>query len=956
MTKIFGIGLSRTGTTSFCELMKNLGFKTIHLPFSMEQIDEHTFSNDSTVSARFEELDLRYPNSKFIYTIRNPQLWVASYLKGINQESRNAFYDNLPSDIVRQWISDGDLNLYGRNYLAMAGITKEELLSGFQRHKRRVQEYFKDRPDDLLVIDLTDETSYPFAKVVRFLEGNNLLKVTKTNGLIYTSFSKKLSAEKKTSPQSSDPSLKSVAIQFKIANTWMQLGKTQQAEKSYRKIIELKPDSKDVYFQLSRLLSERNQPTEAIEILRQGVKANPNEAELHKEFINIMERAGKLADAFDYYKLISISKKIEIAPDDILCCVVTRNELQRLPYFLSYYRDKGVKKFFVVDNDSTDETIPYLLKQPDVFIWQSTLSFNQANFGSVWFELLLRKFGKGHWCLTLDVDELLVYPDCENKNIPQLCQELDEKSKTAFSAVLLDMYSDKAIKDTQYTSGQDFLEVCPYFDRKFYHTKYEKSGPYKNQIYHFGGVRQRIFSDTGSYLLSKIALLKYESNFILAGGQHWTNRPESEIAEETGCLLHFKFFSTFINYAKQEAKRKEHYGNAMQYLEYEKGLLNDETLTLYDKRYSIKFRNSQQLVDLGIMKIISNSNMSSVRYMPDMFPKIQPVSADTTRPFWSVMITVYKRTQYLERALKNVLEQAPPEEEMQIEIIQDGTDVNVFNEIESIIRKIGGNRVCFYPASKNYGHPHIFNLCIERARGQWVHILHDDDWVKRGFYSSLKTGIETEPNIGAAFCRQIQLKDSGREHWISWLERETPGLITNWLERIAVMCRLQFSSIVVKREVYEKLGGFFSGANSAFDWDMWKRIAMFYTFWFEPEVLMCSTKDGHAETDYLLKSGQQVSDTLKSIELSHTYLPENIADELTKKARANYARYALDVAKRQLEKKEYQSAFANIREGLRCDSSENVKQILTSMLLQSDPENKNNKIDIPESSDHKNQK
>ena len=737
---------------------------------------------------------------------------------------------------------------------------------------------------------------------------------------------------------------KLINAQYKMANTWQLLGKTKQAEKSYLKIIGIKPDSKDAYLMLSRLMNERNQLKGIIEILRQGVEANPNEAELHKEFINALELDGKLDNAFNYYKLSQVSGEIKITQNDILCCVVVRNELQRLPYFLSYYREKGITKFLVVDNNSTDETIPYLLKQIDVSVWQSTLSFNRANFGSVWFELLLRKFGKEHWCLTLDADELLIYPDCEQKSIPDLCNELDNKGKTVFTAVLLDMYSDKTIKDTQYNSGQSFLEVCPYFDSKFYHIKYERSGPYKNQTYYFGGVRQRVFGEQGSYLLSKVALLKYNSNFILAGGQHWTNRSEFEIAEETGCLLHFKFFSAFIDYAKEESERKEHYGEGMQYKEYTQGLLNNENLKLFDEKYSLKFHNSQQLIDLGIMKTDDNSDDSSNRLLPQMFPRIQPLAENTARPFWSVMITVYKRTQYLEQALKSVLEQAPSTEEMQIEIIQDGTDETVRKEIEKIIRKIGGEQVCYYLASKQFGHPHIFNLCIERARGYWVHILHDDDWIKPGFYNSLKKGIETAPNIGAAFCRQIIIKDSESEHWVSWLERETPGIIANWLEKIATMCRIQFSSVVVKREVYEKLGGFFSGAKSAFDWDMWKRIAISYPFWFEPEVLSCSTKDGYEETNSLMKSGQQVADTRKSIELSRTYLPKNVTEKLTKKAGENYAKYAFDVAKLQLEKKDYQSAIANIREGLKCDNSEDTMQRLNSILLIS--EEGNNKSSI----------
>jgi glycosyltransferase involved in cell wall biosynthesis len=595
-----------------------------------------------------------------------------------------------------------------------------------------------------------------------------------------------------------------------------------------------------------------------------------------------------------------------------------RNESLRLPYFLSYYRKKGIRKFLIVDNNSTDDTLSYLLNEPDVYVWQSKHSFNKANFGSVWFELLLRKFGKRHWCLTLDADELLVYPGYEKKDISQLCRELDKNNKKALSAVLLDMYSDKPIKDTLYQTGQDFLEVCSYFDKKFYHTKYEKCGPYKNQIYYFGGVRERLFGDKGSYLLSKIPMLKYDSNFVLAGGQHWTNRPESEIAEESGCLLHFKFFSTFIDYVKQEAERKEHYGNGFQYNEYVQNISNNTDLILFDKSESVKFLNDKQLVDLGIMKAhSSNGHSFSFPNSPIKFPQIKPVPPNTARPLWSVMITVYKRTEYLERALSSVLQQAPNPDEMQIEVIQDGTDKTVRKKIESIIQKIGGSRVCFYPVQKQFGHPHIFNLCIERAHGHWIHILHDDDWIKPGFYSTLQKGIKKEPNIGAAFCRHVELKGQGRQ-WFSWTERETPGVIPNWLERIATMCRIQFSSLVVKREVYEGLGGFYSGANSAFDWDMWKRIAIHYPFWFEPEILACTTREGFAETDHLIRSGQQIADTRKSIELSHSYFPKDIADELTNKARENYALYALDVAKLQIENHDHQAAIANIREALKC--------------------------------------
>lgn len=45
--------------------------------------------------------------------------------------------------------------------------------------------------------------------------------------------------------------------------------------------------------------------------------------------------------------------------------------------------------------------------------------------------------------------------------------------------------------------------------------------------------------------------------------------------------------------------------------------------------------------------------------------------------------------------------------------------------------------------------------------------------------------------------------------------------------------------MVVRRDVYEQLGGFCPQAKSAFDWEMWKRIAVNYPVWYEPQTLVC---------------------------------------------------------------------------------------------------------------------
>ncbi|MBE9187290.1 glycosyltransferase [Microcoleus sp. LEGE 07076] len=330
-------------------------------------------------------------------------------------------------------------------------------------------------------------------------------------------------------------------------------------------------------------------------------------------------------------------------------------------------------------------------------------------------------------------------------------------------------------------------------------------------------------------------------------------------------------------------------------------------------------------------------NVAAVAVVPTLaleVAQISPVASNIRRPFWSVMIPTYNRVKYLEQALKSVLQQAPNAEEMQIEVVNDCSNQSIQDEMEAIVNAVGGGRVNFYRhPEQDIGQTAIFNLCIQRSHGEWVHILHDDDVVLRGFYSRLREGIEKEPSVGAAFCRHIYTDEAGNQRWVSWLERETPGVLTDWLEQVIVMCRLQASPIAVKRSVYESLGGFCPQAGAASDWEMWKRVAVHYPIWYEPEPLAWYRQHTSSDNTRLLKSGGLIADVRRSIDISQSYLPRAIADKLSNQAREHYAFYALDTAKKLLTDGEYEAAIAQIREGLKCSQSAQLKEALVSLLL-----------------------
>ncbi len=274
-------------------------------------------------------------------------------------------------------------------------------------------------------------------------------------------------------------------------------------------------------------------------------------------------------------------------------------------------------------------------------------------------------------------------------------------------------------------------------------------------------------------------------------------------------------------------------------------------------------------------------------------PAISPVPEGVERPCWSVMIPTYNpiKRYWLEQTIDSVLAQDPGPEDMQIELIDDcSTDFDP----EDIVKKVGENRVTFYRQKHHAGIARNWNTCIERARGYWVHILHQDDLVLPGFYSRLREGIEKEPSVGAAFCQHFHIDSEGnRKTLLSRVEMEASGILNDWLEYVFVGLSFQCPSIVVKRSVYEELGGFNLDFQYAMDWDMWKRIASMYPIWYSPKPLACFRRNYKSTASEFIRSGRNISELRKSIEISKHYLPKPIASKITRKAREYYTRHAV---------------------------------------------------------------
>ncbi len=282
-----------------------------------------------------------------------------------------------------------------------------------------------------------------------------------------------------------------------------------------------------------------------------------------------------------------------------------RNERLRLPAMLDHHRRLGVDAFFVVDNDSTDGSVDFLLAQPDVHVWTATGSFSDARYGTDWLLELMAEHRSGGWRLVIDADELFVYLGYEHTPIGELCRRLDAEGADALLAVMVDLYGDRPVTETSYEAGDDPLAVCPWFDRAPWSVTRDEFAGHRSHPSFFGGMRQRVFGapagvDADTYFtLNKVPLFRGGPGLVPSPNFHWLDG--ARVSGGRAALLHWKYTAGFAADVRGEATRGEHWDAASQYRRYAVGFDGAPGLSLYDPSRSVRFVDSEQLGRLGIL-------------------------------------------------------------------------------------------------------------------------------------------------------------------------------------------------------------------------------------------------------------------------------------------------------------------------------------------------------------------
>ncbi len=225
----------------------------------------------------------------------------------------------------------------------------------------------------------------------------------------------------------------------------------------------------------------------------------------------------------------------------------------------------------------------------------------------------------------------------------------------------------------------------------------------------------------------------------------------------------------------------------------------------------------------------------------------------------SVIIPTYNRIQFIEIAIKSILNQTY--KPIEIILIDDGSNDGTFDMVK---KRFPFVELVYQP---NSGVSCARNVGIKMARGDWIAFLDsDDEWLPEKLTTQIHS-IRNNPNILFFHSNEIWIKNGlrinqGKKH------AKYGGQI---FEKCLDICRISPSSVVMHRKIFQNIGLFDESLPICEDYDMWLRVTSRYKVFYSNKFLI-NKYGGHND---------QLSKALSGIENYRAYAIEKLLKQGT---------------------------------------------------------------------------
>lgn len=203
-------------------------------------------------------------------------------------------------------------------------------------------------------------------------------------------------------------------------------------------------------------------------------------------------------------------------------------------------------------------------------------------------------------------------------------------------------------------------------------------------------------------------------------------------------------------------------------------------------------------------------------------------------PKVSVIIPNYNYGRFLEKRIQSVLDQTYQDFEV---IYLD--DMSTDDSEQVLAKFLDDKRLRTSYNQVNSGSPFKqWNKGMREAQGEYVWIAEADDYADEHLLAELVDKLDNNPSVGIAYCQSWEVDEN--DHILSSLERWTADLdeqrwkhdfVNDGKDECSQYLIIKntipnASAILLRRSVYEKVGGADETMRVAGDWMLWAKILL----------------------------------------------------------------------------------------------------------------------------------
>ncbi len=182
----------------------------------------------------------------------------------------------------------------------------------------------------------------------------------------------------------------------------------------------------------------------------------------------------------------------------------------------------------------------------------------------------------------------------------------------------------------------------------------------------------------------------------------------------------------------------------------------------------------------------------------------------------SVIIPTYNRDATIQRAIDSVLGQSF--NDFELIVIDDGST----DKTQKILKSYNHHIVAV--RQENKGVSSARNRGIKIAKGEWIALLDSDDAWKKNKLQKQMDFIDADKKIKICQTDEVWIRDG---------KQVNPGhkhkKVSGWIfESCLPLCLVSPSAVMIKQEVFEKIGPFDENMPACEDYDLWLRCALYY--------------------------------------------------------------------------------------------------------------------------------